>query len=98
VLETIKVLAISKRSILKRCTIADTDGSRHYFQNREGAVVLTAHFGNWEWAGLSIGLNTKNRPLQVIFLKLKNRITDKTIIDTGKILFIISIYFFDLIL
>lgn len=74
VLETIKILAISKSSILKRCTIKETEGSRHYFSSTKGAVILTAHTSNWEWAGHVIGLRTHDRPVQVVYLRLTNQI------------------------
>jgi KDO2-lipid IV(A) lauroyltransferase len=73
VLETIKLLAINKSSILKRCTIKETEGSRHYFSSKKGAVILTAHTSNWEWAGNVIGIHTDKRPVQVVYLRLRNK-------------------------
>lgn len=73
-LETVKALKISKEELLKRCPIAPGEGANHYLNNSNGAVMLTAHFGNWEWGGLSFGLNTKNRPVQVVYLRIKNKL------------------------
>ncbi len=72
VMETIKILAISSETLNKRCTIADNEDSRHYFTNNKGALLFTAHFGNWEWAGTVVGLQTQ-RPFQVIFRKLHDK-------------------------
>jgi len=71
-LETLKAVTISKKELQKRCKIADSEGARKYFADENGAVVLTAHTGNWEWGGLIFGLETKKRPVQVVYLKIKN--------------------------
>ena len=71
-LETLKAVTISKKELQKRCKIADSEGARKYFADTKGAVVLTAHTGNWEWGGLIFGMETKNRPVQVVYLKIKN--------------------------
>ncbi|RYD74433.1 MAG: lauroyl acyltransferase [Sphingobacteriales bacterium] len=71
-LETLKALTISKTELQKRCKIADSEGARKYFSDTNGAIVFTAHTGNWEWGGLIFGLETKNRPVQVVYLKIKN--------------------------
>jgi KDO2-lipid IV(A) lauroyltransferase len=73
-IETIKTLRISREEILRRCHLLDNEGSRHFLANPNGTVMLTAHFVNWEWCGLAFGLYTKNRPVQVVFLKIKNQL------------------------
>jgi Kdo2-lipid IVA lauroyltransferase/acyltransferase len=70
--ETIKALKITKSELSKHIYIADSPGARQYFAETKSAIVLTAHFSNWEWAGLLLGLNTKNRPVQVVYLHVKN--------------------------
>jgi Kdo2-lipid IVA lauroyltransferase/acyltransferase len=73
-METIKTLTITREELLDRCRMIDNEGSRHYFANPNGTVMLTAHFVNWEWCGNVFGLLTKDRPVQVVFLKIKNRL------------------------
>jgi Kdo2-lipid IVA lauroyltransferase/acyltransferase len=71
-LETIKLLKISPVELQKRIYISDNDASRKYFAQAESTIMLTAHFSNWEWGGQLFGLQTKNRPVQVVFMKVKS--------------------------
>ncbi len=71
-LETVKTLKMTPEQLHERIYIADNEASRKYFAQTDGAVILTAHFGNWEWAGQLFGMETKNRPVQVVYLKVKN--------------------------
>jgi len=70
--ETIKVLKITPEELQKRIYFADSETLRKYFAQTESTVMLTAHFGNWEWAGQLFGLQTKNRPVQVVYLAIKS--------------------------
>jgi KDO2-lipid IV(A) lauroyltransferase len=71
-LETIKILKISPEELQKRIYFADSEALRKYFSQNESTIMLTAHFGNWEWAGQLFGLQTKMRPVQVVYLAIKS--------------------------
>ncbi len=42
-----------------------------YWQKNEGVLICTAHYGNWEWAGLSLGL-TGSAQNYIIYKPLNN--------------------------
>jgi Kdo2-lipid IVA lauroyltransferase/acyltransferase len=71
-LETIKLLKIDPEELKRRVYIADNDAARKYFAQDESTIMLTAHFGNWEWASQLFGLQTHNRPVQAVYMKLKS--------------------------
>lgn len=72
VIESIKLLTISQKELNRRCKIADTEGARNLFSQKKGSILLTAHFGNWEWGGEVVGLRTE-KPVQVVYKILKSK-------------------------
>lgn len=71
VLETIKTLAISREKLIQRCSIVENESFRALKQARQGAIILTAHYGNWEWAGQSLGLQL-DQPVNVVYKPLRS--------------------------
>lgn len=73
-LETFKTLTISKKAMLKHCSmhpdakaIFDDLAARN-----QSAIIVMGHFGNWEWAGNTFSLCCKHQ-LYVIYHPLKNK-------------------------
>ena len=71
-LETVKILKITPEELHKRIYIEDNLAKETYLANKQGAMMMTAHFGNWEWAGQLLGLETKDRPVQVVYMAIKS--------------------------
>jgi KDO2-lipid IV(A) lauroyltransferase len=80
--ESWKTLTISKKKMLKHCSITQSAGElmdKLYAENRN-IILVMGHFGNWEWAGNSFSLTRKHQ-LYVIYHPLKNKYFNKFIIN-----------------
>jgi KDO2-lipid IV(A) lauroyltransferase len=76
-LETFKTLTISRKSMLRHCSIhPDT---MHVFnklaEENKSFILVMGHWGNWEWAGNSFSLLCKHQ-LYVIYHPLSNTYFD----------------------
>lgn len=47
--ESIKVLTISKKEIKKRFVVKNPELIQHYFKENRSIILYAAHQGNWEW-------------------------------------------------
>lgn len=69
--EIVKMDSISEKEVQKRFTFKDLHLMEAYWQKNEGTLICTAHYGNWEWAGLSLGL-TGSAQNYIIYKPLNN--------------------------
>lgn len=76
IVETIKLLTISKKSLIKRCQFKDLSIFDNLYQKNQSFVIVMGHFGNWEWGGASMSAQTKPQ-LLAIYKVLNNRYIDK---------------------
>ena len=72
--ETFKILTISKKGILKRCrfTPEGFDVFSKYAAEGKSIIMVMGHLGNWEWAGHPFSLLCKQK-LVVIYHPLTNK-------------------------
>ena len=76
VVEILKLPALSADEIKQRCRITDNDAFAQLQAEKHGAMVLTAHLGNWEWAGQRVGL-ALDQPLSVVYKQLSNKTVNR---------------------
>jgi len=57
VFEIIKMSNISKKEIERRFVFKNKEQVREYLDRGESVLICSAHYGNWEWGTLGIGLN-----------------------------------------
>jgi len=57
IFEIIKMSSISKKEIEKRFIFKNKEQVQAYLNRGESILVCSAHYGNWEWGTLGIGLN-----------------------------------------
>ena len=73
-LETIKSITISKKTMLNRCKM--NEASRVIFdqlnQQKQSCIIVLGHFGNWEWGGISFSLTCKQQ-LCVLYHPLSDK-------------------------
>lgn len=76
ILETIKTLSISKRTLRKHIVFEDLSIFKKYFNEKQSVIIVMGHWGNWELSGAAFsqtGLHT----LYVIYHPLTNKYFDK---------------------
>ena len=57
VFEIVKMCSISKAEIRKRFVFKNKEQVQAYLKRGESVLICAAHYGNWEWGTLGIGLN-----------------------------------------
>ncbi|HEY0177392.1 MAG TPA: lysophospholipid acyltransferase family protein [Pedobacter sp.] len=80
IFEIIKMSTISKRELQKRFKFKNTGLINTYLERGESVLACSAHYGNWEWGTLSIGLSLKGTSYP-IYKPLSNQIFDKWFYD-----------------
>ena len=69
--EILKLSTFSTKAIKQRCLITQNEAFEALKQENSGAIILTAHLGNWEWAGQRIGLELE-QPVNVVYKELSS--------------------------
>jgi len=73
--ETIKMVTVSKKSILKRVTSPNPEVMDNYFAQGRSLMMALGHYGNWEMANMRLSIYTDN-PLLVVYKPLTNKTFD----------------------
>lgn len=74
--ETLKQIHISKAEMTRRMSFKNVEALLDQYTKGKSVMLMTAHYGNWEWAS-SIGLFfPKETPIFNIYKKLKNNKMD----------------------
>lgn len=76
IFEIIKMSSISKKELQKRFKFNYSEMANAYLDRGESILICSAHYGNWEWGTVSVGLSVKgaNYP---IYKPLSNKIFDQ---------------------
>jgi KDO2-lipid IV(A) lauroyltransferase len=76
IVEGIRAFTMNKKQILARHRILNPEILDPYFDAGQGVIVVTGHYGNWEWGALSPALQTR---FQIVgfYKPLKNKLIDK---------------------
>lgn len=70
-LETIKMLTISEKTLKKRFRLVNQELVESYYAQGRSVVGAVGHFGNWEWGCLVQGM-VSSKPSLVIYKPLRN--------------------------
>ncbi|NQX53293.1 lysophospholipid acyltransferase family protein [Pedobacter panaciterrae] len=81
IFEVIKMINISEAQIRKRFVFKNKELVNEYLNKGESVLVCSAHYGNWEWGTLGIGLNF-SADHYPIYKPLNNSIFDKWFRET----------------
>ncbi len=75
-LETLKTMRISETELKKRCAFAKLEWLQKLYDEKRSLIVVTGHYGNWEWGGPAFSLLTPYTLLGA-YKPLANRFFDK---------------------
>lgn len=76
IFEIIKMATISKKELQRRYIFKNIDRMNVYFERGESVLACSAHYGNWEWGTLAIGMYVKAANY-AIYKPLSNKVFDK---------------------
>lgn len=76
--EVIKAFSISSKELKQHVLIKETYGFKHLRNHSSHFFILTSHQGNWEWAGLRVGLE-KPFGLQVVYKQIHSKAMDEVV-------------------
>lgn len=71
--EIIKMATISKKELQKRFRFKNLNLITNYLRNGKSVLACSAHYGNWEWGTLAIGLHT-DADVYAIYKPVSNEI------------------------
>ena len=54
--EGVKLLTISKKSLMKRYFCKNSEAVNAYFSQGQSVILMSSHYNNWEWMVLSLSL------------------------------------------
>lgn len=83
IFETLKLLSISDKQLLKRIEFRGIEQVEQYFDKGKDCAAILGHYCNWEWLS-AIGLAFKRHPeaaMGLIYHPLRNRSMDRLFID-----------------
>lgn len=72
IVETLKSLNISAKSLRKRVKFLHLEVLENKLEARKSVMVMATHHGNWEWMLLGCGLHL-NYPIDAVYKPLRNR-------------------------
>lgn len=76
VIETIRTLQISSKELNERFIVTNPELLSSPEFNGRDLVLLTAHYGNWEWGAMQMSQSCPSRDAFGIYLPLKNKFFD----------------------
>ncbi len=76
--ESAKSFTISKKEIIKRCSIVNPELPNDYYEKGKSLMVLCGHYNNWEYYAVGLQQQIKHKTLAA-YHPLKNKFFDKII-------------------
>jgi len=65
VVESIKLVSISKEELIKRCRWVNVEVLDNYFSDKQSLIAVGGHYCNWEMGGLALSVVAKHKTLGV---------------------------------
>ena len=78
ILESIKTLSISPKSMKKRFVFSNLNELTKYFEQGKSVIAVSGHYGNWEWGPLATAYELKEKVL-VVYKPLSNKRFDNLV-------------------
>ena len=98
-MEGVKLLTLSRKSLMKRYHCKNPDVVNNYFKQGKSVVLLSSHYNNWEWMvlslsmqfshhGIGVGKPNSNKVFEKIINKARTRYgTEVVFADTVRTVF-----------
>ncbi|EOR95668.1 Lipid A biosynthesis lauroyl acyltransferase [Arcticibacter svalbardensis MN12-7] len=70
--ESLKMASMTRACVLKRLVITNTSEIRQFYDQGRAVIIVTAHYGNWEW-GTPIIASVYPEPVMVVYKPVANK-------------------------
>lgn len=78
IVESLKAARMTEKESRERCVFEHAEWLDELYRNERSIIIVTGHYGNWEWASSCFSLNT-SFDLGVIYRPLSNKYFDRLI-------------------
>lgn len=78
--ETIKSFSISAASLKKRMKVLNPEFLESFYTQGRSVIATTGHYGNWEWAAMTLSLHYDKFQAMGLYLPLKNKVFNRAMI------------------
>src|SRR6185436_20488953 len=65
IVESVKAFSISAKQLRRRMKISNPELLEKYYQQGKSVIVVTSHYGNWEWGGMASPFVSRHRPVAI---------------------------------
>lgn len=79
-LENLKLNSISKKTVRKRMKFLNPEVFSDIAETGKGAMLIGAHYNNWEWMGLSLSTYL-NEKMFSVYKPLNNKLSDRLMLN-----------------
>ncbi len=77
VLETLKLISATDKQMAKRMKYINVDDMEKHYKENRSVMLLTSHYGNWEWTSTFSRHLPEDKPVYQVYKKLKSTTFDK---------------------
>ncbi len=71
--ESLYEMHISKREMLKRMSFINSEAVLEQYEKGKSCLLMTSHYGNWEWASAFSLLLPDDKPMYSVYKKLRDK-------------------------
>jgi KDO2-lipid IV(A) lauroyltransferase len=79
ILENLLLFTISKKNLNRRMKLLNPEVFESLHNNNKGAILISAHYNNWEWMALSLALYAK-QDVYSVYKPLSNKSIDRVML------------------
>ncbi len=77
IVESIKLLSASEKEMEKRMQYSNFEPMLEHYKENRCVMLLTSHYGNWEWTSTFSTHLPKDKPVYQVYKKLKSDVFDR---------------------
>jgi KDO2-lipid IV(A) lauroyltransferase len=81
IVETVKSFTISEKALKKRMVLLNPEVLEEFYKSGNSAIAVTGHYGNWEWAAITLPFQSNYHP-QGVYMPIKDQVFNKAMIKS----------------
>lgn len=77
IIEMLKMMSMTDNEMLKRMQYINFENTLKHYEEGRSVILLTSHFGNWEWLSSYSLLLPNDKPVYQVYKKLSSDLSNK---------------------